>query len=204
MPPDRIAYDEPGPLTTIAPDLLERVAALADDPVKLCRAAQFLVILPEMATAAGVPDARQTEREIRSVTEMLRLIFTLNPEPIGARRTPEQRVVGTCRDFSVMSCAFLRLRGIPARSRAGFATYFQPGQYLDHWIAEYWHADEQRWVRVDSEILGFPLVEKPHDLAVGEFLTGGEAWRACKNGADPMTFGVLGVDYAWGIAEVRG
>ena len=44
----------------------------------------------------------------------------------------------------------------------------------------------------------------PDDLAPGEFLTGGEAWQACRAGADPMTFGVLGVDYAWGIAEVRG
>ena len=53
-------------------------------------------------------------------------------------RDADQRVVGTCRHFAVLSCALLRYRGIPARARCGFATYFQKGQGLDHWVTEYW------------------------------------------------------------------
>jgi hypothetical protein len=200
----RVAYDEPGPLTQISAGRLAATKALPDDPIGLCRAAQRLVILPEFATAAGVPDERQEERSLRSIDAMLDVILTRNPAPLEAKRELQERVVGTCRHYSVMSCAFLRLRGIPARSRCGFATYFQPGQYLDHWITEYWHAADARWVRVDSEILGFLFVEQPDDLAPGQFLTGGEAWRLCRDGADPQQFGVHGVDYAWGIAEVRG
>jgi hypothetical protein len=203
-PPLRIAYDEPGPLTRLSADLVITAEALPHDPIGLCRAAQRLVILPEFATAAGVPDERQEERSIRSVEAMLGVILANNPAPLDAKRSLQERVVGTCRHYSVLSCALLRLRGIPARSRCGFATYFQPDQYLDHWITEYWHAADERWVRVDSEILGFPFVTQPEDLAVGEFLTGGEAWQLCRDGADPQRFGVHGVDYAWGIAEVRG
>ncbi|MFD8394927.1 hypothetical protein ACFV2N_38505 [Streptomyces sp. NPDC059680] len=41
-----------------------------------------------------------------------------------------------------------------ARARCGFATYFVEQRGLDHWITEYWHTDQARWVRTDSEILG--------------------------------------------------
>jgi hypothetical protein len=60
-------------------------------------------------------------------------------------------------------------------------------------------------VRVDAEVLGFAFVASPEDLAEGEFLTGGEAWRRCRRGeADPTHFGVDGHPDNWGIGEVRG
>jgi hypothetical protein len=40
---------------------------------------------------------------------------------------------------------------------------------------EYRDPDQDRWVRVDPEILGFDFVTTPDDLLEGEFLTGGEA-----------------------------
>ena len=43
----------------------------------------------------------------------------------------------------------MRYRGIAARVRCGFATYFQVGQGLDHWITEYRNRDG-RWVRIDN------------------------------------------------------
>jgi hypothetical protein len=58
-------------------------------------------------------------------------------------------------------------------------------------------------VRIDSEILGFDLVDCPEDLADGQFLTGAEAWAAYRAGADPMTFGVAGTEN-WGAAEIVG
>ncbi|MCA2211786.1 transglutaminase-like domain-containing protein [Wangella sp. NEAU-J3] len=44
----------------------------------------------------------------------------------------------TCRHFAVLACALLRHRGIPARARCGFATYFQPGKGLDHTSGDGW------------------------------------------------------------------
>jgi hypothetical protein len=113
-------------------------------------------------------------------------------------------VIGTCRHFAVLACALLRYRGIAARARCGFATYFQRGQGVDHWITEYWHDREERWVRVDPEILGQQVLQRPQDLAAGQFLTGGEAWAAFRSGQiDAAWFGVYGTAN-WGPAEIRG
>ena len=44
----------------------------------------------------------------------------------------------------------------------------------------------------------------PEDLKPGQFLTGGEAWAAFRNGEiDAETFGVYGTKN-WGAAEIRG
>ena len=119
-------------------------------------------------------------------------------------RAPQRRIVGTCRHFAVLSCALLRHRGIASRVRCGFATYFQPGQGLDHWVTEYRDRDGGRWVRIDSEVLGSTLVTCPADLRPGEFLTGGEAWTAFRQGEiDDSRFGVYGTGN-WGAAEIRG
>jgi glycine/D-amino acid oxidase-like deaminating enzyme len=117
---------------------------------------------------------------------------------------PGRRVVGTCRHFAVLSCALLRFRGIAARARCGFGTYFQPGQGQDHWITEYWHQQNARWVRVDTQHLEGTFVAHPEDLQPGEFLSGGEAWAAYREGQiDARQFGVFGTDN-WGPAEIRG
>jgi hypothetical protein len=113
-------------------------------------------------------------------------------------------VIGTCRHFAVISCALLRYRGIASRVRCGFAMYFQQGQGLDHWITEYWHDAERRWVRIDSEILDQSILSHPENLSTGEFLSGGEAWNAFREGRiDAATFGVHGTAN-WGPAEIRG
>jgi transglutaminase-like putative cysteine protease len=41
--------------------------------------------------------------------------------------------------FTLLLVALPRARGIPARARVGFGTYFEPGQFLDHRVAEWWN-----------------------------------------------------------------
>jgi hypothetical protein len=41
--------------------------------------------------------------------------------------------------------------GIPARARCGFGAYFNPPYFEDHWVCEYWNADEERWILVDPQ-----------------------------------------------------
>ena len=56
---------------------------------------------------------------------------------------------------------------------------------------EYRDRVQNRWVRVDPEILGSDFVTAPEDLCDGEFLTVGKAWIMCRRGpADPASFGV--------------
>ncbi len=197
----RIDYAVPGRLTTFADAQLGAVAALPDDPIALCRAAQGLVV--DVNVVRGLPEGRFAERDLRPAGSLLQIVLDRNASSLDRPRSNEDRVGGTCRHFAVLSVAFLRAHRIAARARCGFASYFRPGLFVDHWIAEYHDGD--RWVRVDTEILGLPFVDDPADLRVGEVLPGGEAWMLCRAGtADPAAFGVDGVDHAWGIGEVRG
>jgi hypothetical protein len=199
-----INYAHPGLLT----DLSEvDPAALADVPaqaVDICRLANTLIIQPRAAESVGLPEVRFAETQIRRTDAIVGALLALQPDPIHLRREPHQRLIGTCRHFAVLSCALLRHRGIAARARCGFATYFQPGQGVDHWITEYWHDDDSRWVRIDSEIMGESVLATPEDVSAAQFLTGGEAWVAYRRGdIDAAQFGVYGTGN-WGPGEIRG
>jgi hypothetical protein len=200
-----LRYDIGSGLSAIDPDVAPLVAGLPSTPVEICAVAQGLVVLPDLAAGFGIPDERDAERSIHAVSDILRVLREHDDSGVEQPRPIESRVVGTCRHFALLACAFLRHRAIPARCRAGFASYFRPGTFLDHWVVEYRHPTERRWARVDPEILGFDFVATPDDLAEGEFLTGGEAWTRCREGrADPSTFGVDGYPDNFGIGEVRG
>ncbi len=201
---NRIDYAAPGPLTGlegVSPSALEPLPSRAVD---ICRPVNSLVIQPSDAEALGVVTERFSENNLRPASALVAVLLNLDPAPLHVPRAPDRRVIGTCRHFAVMSCALLRFRGIAARVRCGFATYFQPDQGLDHWITEYWHDGDGRWVRIDSEILGQSVVAEPADLRPGEFLSGGEAWAAFRAGSiDAERFGVYGTDN-WGPGEIRG
>ena len=196
-------YAQPGPLTQLTSDQVELVRHLGTDPELLCRYAQALLTQVGDAHGSGLSPVRMAERNTRPATALLQRALELDSSPLSVTRRPEHRVVGTCRHFAVLATAYLRAVAIPARARCGFASYFVPGKYVDHWIVEYW-ADAERWVRIDPEYLGTDVVQNSHDLARGQFLTGGEGWECIRGEtADPMLFGVAGTEN-WGAAEIRG
>ncbi len=189
-----IDYAEPGPLTGLEGLDPEVLTGIGSDPVQACMPAHLLVIQPRDAKDLGVGEARLGESNIRPAALILGALVALDPAPVLVGRPAGKRVVGTCRHFALLSCAFLRYRGIAARVRCGFATYFQAGQGLDHWITEY-RDEDGRWVRIDSEILGGTVLDHPEELRPGEFLSGGEAWAAFRRGQiDAASFGVYGTE----------
>ena len=199
-----IDYATPGLLTDLGGVRASAFDRMANEAVDICRHVPSLIIEPQDATDLGVPAERFYERNVRPVGGLIDALLDLDPAPLSVPREPRQRVIGTCRHFAVLSCALLRYRGVAARARCGFATYFQPGQGLDHWITEYWDDRASRWVRIDSQILGQSVLAEPEDLGVGEFLTGGEAWVAFREGRiDAAHFGVCGTGN-WGPGEIRG
>lgn len=199
-----IDHSLPGPNTRLDRWQVELADGVPADPAGICAVVQKLIIHPDNAPAESVSGHRMAEKNLRSVRGIVDALVVLNPAPLHVARVPTQRVVGTCRHFALLSCALLRLAGFPARVRCGFASYFQQGRNVDHWIVEFWNVAERRWVRLDTEIIGTSVVARPDDLAEGEFLTGGEAWCAYRDGADPQSFGVAGVASAWGVGEIRG
>lgn len=196
-------YRHPTAHTALTPEQAALLDAITDDPARLCRAAQGLLVLPPPATTAELSPRRLAERNTRAASDIVRAALDRDDRPLSDPRPPEHKVTGTCRHFAVLSCAFLRSEGIAARARCGFATYFQPGLALDHWITEYWSETERRWIRIDSEILDLEVVPQAEDLVPGQFLDGAQAWLRMRDGADASTFGVDGTDN-WGPAEIIG
>ncbi|HEV7658052.1 MAG TPA: transglutaminase-like domain-containing protein [Mycobacteriales bacterium] len=200
--PTGIDYRQPGVFTSLAPVNQAALRDLGRDPVDVCRPVPRLVLQPGDATALGLPAGRLGENQIRPAADLAGALLRMVPEPLTVARPPAQRVVGTCRHFAVLACALLRHQGIAARVRCGFATYFRSGQGLDHWIVEY--RTDDRWVRLDAEILGGPVLADAADLRPGQFLSGGEAWLAYRSGQiDAATFGVDGTEN-FGPAEIKG
>ena len=201
---EAFGYAWPGPLTRVDGVDSRALELLATDAVGICQVVSDLVIQPSDAQALNLPEDRFVENQIRSTSALLKLLLEMDPSSLTLGRQPANRVVGTCRHFAVISCALLRYRGIAARVRCGFATYFQQGQGVDHWVTEYWDGDSARWIRIDSEVLGKDVLPHAHDLRPGDFLSGGEAWAAYRRGEiDASQFGVYGTQN-WGPAEIRG
>jgi len=90
-------------------------------------------------------------RETLPVANRLDGVFADDAQPLQIRRPPGKRAIGTCRDFALMLCCFLRSKGIPSRMRCGFAAYFgRPWE--DHWVCEYWDQRAEMWRLSDPQI----------------------------------------------------
>lgn len=221
--PAVIDYALPGPLTDLS-GVPDAVLPPPADPLVLCGVARGLVVPPDEAQGLGLPPGRSTTNQVRPAADLLRAVLALDPAPFTVARPPAHRVVGTCRHVAVVTVALLRHHGVAARARCGFATYFEPGRGVDHWVVEYRTAPSGRWRRVDPGLpppadaragyrsgasdgaIPVPDVSTSDGAAVaGEFLTGSEAWVAFRRGAvDASRFGVAGTSDAWGPAEIKG
>lgn len=164
---------------------------------------QGLIINDAQKRLLGVTRNGDRDWGIRRVENMLKQISWMDPRSVVSARAPENRLHGSCRHFAVMTCALLRHAGIPARARGGFETYFSSRAHHDHWICEYWKAEESRWVRVDAEIddllrAKWKVDFDTSDLPDGTFMTGAEAWILCRGGTvNPKMFGVGGSPGEW-------
>jgi hypothetical protein len=150
---------------------------------------------------------RESEVNLRLVTQKLARVLELDPRPLAETRPLEKRLVCNCRDFSTLLVAILRYQGVPARARCGFGTYFMPNHFEDHWVVEYWKASEARWVMVDAQLDDFQKsVLKAQfdtlDMPAGQFVVAGQAWNLCREKkADPKDFGI----FKWhGLGFIRG
>jgi hypothetical protein len=138
------------------------------------------------------PDERLAEVESRWVDRILAHDQQRFPGSLLKPRAIEDRVVGCCRDFTLLSVAALRLHGVPARSRVGFADYFNPDFHVDHVITEWW--DGSRWRATDVEVdpaWGLPVDGLDVPLARGGLVPASRVWKAYRCGEiDVDTYGV--------------
>lgn len=182
--------------------------ALPRDVGELARIEQGLLLHEHIAPAYGeqLSDERRREVHLRRVEAMIDQLLTHDGRPLSVARPPGDRLIGNCRDITLLLVAVLRLQGIPARARCGFGSYFEPGTFADHWVCERWATAEGRWILSDAQIdelqrglfhADFDLMDVPYD----RFLIAGDAWARCRAGqADPSKFGILDMQGLWFIA----
>jgi hypothetical protein len=182
---------------------------LPSDVPSLVQVVQGLIVHVFWTERYGLnlSEERKAEVQLRTMDRRLARSLELDPSPLTTPRANGQKIVGNCRDFSVTLASMLQSKGIPARPRCGFGTYFIPNHYEDHWVCEYWNEAEQRWVLVDAQLdelqqnvleISFDTLDVPRD----QFIVGGAAWRMCRNGhANPDQFGIFdmhGIDFVKG------
>jgi len=184
--------------------------SLPGDIPGLAATVHGLLIHEHMAHGYGVTltEEDRSSAHIRPVEQMLAQVLARDSRPLHVARPPAARLPVNCRHFTVLMTAMLRAHGTPARARCGFGGYFTPGMFEDHWVCEYWHAGQQRWILVDAQVddqqrdwfgIDFDVTDVPRD----RFLTGGLAWARYRSGAaDPATFGLTMTKEAgdWWIA----
>ena len=191
-------------------DLLE---GLPEDMGELCRIVQQNLIHVFWAERYGrkLSEADRATLNIRTVAGKLETMRQADGLPqsagwsLSAGRAIEQRQVGNCRDFTLLLTAILRQQGRAARARCGFATYFMPNHYEDHWVCEYWNEKQGGWVLVDAQLddlqqeklgLTFDALDVPRE----QFIVAGKAWQMCREGrAKPEQFGIFDMNGWWFI-----
>ncbi|GAB3794398.1 transglutaminase-like domain-containing protein [Humibacter antri] len=138
-------------------------------------------------TWLGFAVERMAEIDLRYAESILLRLDELQSGPITAERDDHARVLGCCRDFTLLFVALAREAGIPARMRIGFGGYLMRGWWLDHVIAEVWDRQRGRWMLVEPQMpegytdqeggVAFDLCDMPRT----RFLVGADAWRTARS-----------------------
>jgi hypothetical protein len=191
-------YAEAGPMTT-GGSRGGYLESASSDIHQLAAIVQQLFLYDVVAKdfyGFDVPTQRADEIHLRSTESLLARIIQLDDAPLAQPRSLDTRAIGRCHHFAVMTVAALRAHGIPARARCGFGAYFNPPQFEDHWVCEYWNAGERRWVLADTQLdavwneklkIKHGVLDVPRD----QFLTAADAWKQCRSGKlDPARFGI--------------
>ena len=119
-----------------------------------------------------------------TATAMTAELFRLDERGFTMDRAAEHKIVVTCRYVSVLMSAILKAKGIPCRSRSGFAPYFDSDKSGDHWINQYWNGDQSRWVTLDAD--GFfdedQLGFSQYDIPSERFDWAADTWLGIRQG----------------------
>ena len=186
--------------------LYENLPTSIADLVKLVQGITIHVFWTERY-GFKAPQERMGELQLRTMERRLARTLELDPRPLTEPRPIEKKLLGNCRDHSLLLASLLRHQGVPARARCGFGAYFMPDHFEDHWVTEYWNQEQSRWVMVDAQLdelqrdvlkIKFDVLDVPRD----QFIVGGKAWQVCRAGEqDPDTFGIFDMH---GLGFVRG
>ena len=199
-------YAQPGMMTD-AGRYSDMLVGLPTKIGALCQVVQQNLIHVFWAERYGrtLSDEEKATLNIRPVSHKLALMCQADEQPLTVARPLERRQVGNCRDFSLLLTAILRHQGCPARARCGFGAYFIPNHFEDHWVCEYWNAEQGRWILVDAQLddlqqKALGIAFDPLDVPRDQFIIAGQAWQMCREGrVKPEQFGIFDMNGWWFI-----
>ncbi len=162
---------------------------LPGDPEKICEILHGFLLHFLDVDAEQRAFTRLSDMDLRYCEKMLEKIISLNNASLLQPRETDKKLVSSCRDFSLLLCAILRHKNIPARLRFGFFAFQFPGFHHDQVLVEYWHEEKQAWCLSDPRVNAIFLKKshllknhQAHDVARHTFFTAGEAWLSCRDG----------------------
>jgi len=163
---------------------------LPDSLPELCSLikSQFIHPFSELPNySQQIPKERWNEMaNYPTVKSILKGLVTYDSRGFVKDRKPEDRLVLGCREYAILLASVLKHRGIPARVRAGHATYLMPGFHVSHTICEVWNKKGKRWMLVDP---GMNMI----DFSREKFDFSNETWfKLQKKEIDPTVYGLPG------------
>jgi Transglutaminase-like superfamily len=181
-----------------------RLSELPQAPAAIADALEEFVIPAVVARQLGfdVPSAAQQDRKLRRVALLLGEAVQRDSRRLSEHRAMADYLYVTCRDFALLAVSTLREHGIPARLRAGFARYFKPGYWEDHWVCEFRFRD--RWSILDAQLgpharkglgISFDIADVPDT----GWRSAASIWRSVRTGE--VQPGVCGLSFAGIIGE---
>ena len=131
-----------------------------------------------------IPEERWDENiKYPTVKSVLEGLLSYDSRGLADDRKHEDRLVLICRANATLLASILKCRGIPARVRAGYATYLAPGFHINHAICEVWNDNDKRWMLVDPSM---DMIDFSRDL----FDFSNDAWIKMQKGEiDPNIYG---------------
>jgi len=194
-------WSDPGPHRTRLSELPASPAALAD-------ALEEFVIHHAIARSLGfgVPAEAEPDRNLRQASRLLGEAIQRDARPLTEHRALTAYLYGTCHDFALLAASALRERGIPARLRVGFASYFRADRWEDHWVCE--HRCSGYWAILDAQLgsrarAGLKIAFDVADVPSTGWRSAASVWQALRAGdLDPGACGVsfAGITGAWFVA----
>ena len=144
------AITDPGPYAFLYDDL-------PDEAYELIPVIQGLLLHYYTAQhmKLQLSSLQRREQYLRTMRQRLAQINKHDPAPLTVPRELKELQIGRCREYAVFLVSMLRHKGVPARMRVGFETYFVDEPFNgDHWITEYWDTHLGRWRLIDADIGG--------------------------------------------------
>ncbi|MEH2513589.1 hypothetical protein V1291_004943 [Nitrobacteraceae bacterium AZCC 1564] len=186
-----------------------RLSELPPDPVGIADALEEFVIHHAIARQIGfpVPANAEGDRGLRRSELLLEEAIQRDASPLTEHRALADYLYVTCRDFALLAISALRARGIPARLRAGFASYFNAGYWEDHYVCEYQR--DGQWAVLDAQLgprarAGMRIAFDIAHVPASGWRSAASIWRAVRAGEiDAATCGLTyaGIAGEWWIAS---